>query len=289
MKIKYAACLVVSLASCVLITLLTDSWSLDGIRSLCSPHGCSSTKTIESALILKPKSQDKRLFIKDMAYYLLPPDGAQVYLAPSIAEKKRGVGTTSANAARVGSEMNTEESLESEAEIPISIAGDMFRQFHFIFLIRHPRSAIPSYYRASVPPLVEMTGWHDFSPSEAGYKELRVIFDYLRSGGQIGPAIAGRNGDLGPTVNGHGHSVEICMVDADDLLDKPAQVVEAVCRSVGLQFDPAMLSWGTKEEEERTREAFNEWLGWHEDALNSTGLKARSQVSFVLAFNHFTH
>jgi hypothetical protein len=135
--------------------------------------------------------------------------------------------------------------------------------FHFTFLIRHPRSSIPSYYRCCQPPLSSLTGFSKFSPSEAGYVELRQVFDYLRSAGQIGS-----------------NSVEVCVVDADDLLDDPEGIIRAYCQKVGLEFSPKMLSWDGEEDEERAKKQFEKWRGFHEDAIDSKGLRKREHVSY---------
>ena len=173
---------------------------------------------------------------------------------------------------------------------PTVLPRAVLEKFHFTFLIRHPRHSIPSYYRCVVPPLSEMTGWKHLTASEMGYAELRRLFDYLRDEALIGPHMAGGGGEANGVSNGsngidnangqaNGHGgVEICLIDADDLLDKPKTVIEAFCRSVGIAYDPSMLEWETDAEQEQAEAAFAKWNGFHEDALNSTGLKSRLSV-----------
>ena len=149
-----------------------------------------------------------------------------------------------------------------------------------------------------------MTGFYDFMPNEAGYQELRRLFDYLRSIGLVGPGIASRipaaNGHA--TTNGntmtngyattdgstmtkaHSAKVDICVVDADDLLDNPNGVIEAFCKSVGIEYSDRMLNWKSEEDQQYAREAFEKWTGFHEDALNSRDLKPRTHVSDCLDF-----
>ena len=151
-----------------------------------------------------------------------------------------------------------------------------------------------------------MTGFYDFMPSEAGYKELRRLFDYLRSGGQIGPGIASgitaaADMDGYPMTNGHatsnrstmtnGHSakVDICVVDADDLLDNPNGVIEAFCKSVGIEYSDRMLNWESEEDQKYARERFAKWTGFHEDALNSRDLKPRTHVGDRLRFMSYAN
>lgn len=144
----------------------------------------------------------------------------------------------------------------------------LLRKFHFAFLIRHPRRAIPSYYRCTIPPLSSKTGFHSFMPSEAGYDELRRLFDYLRAEGVVG----GEDGG----------AVPVTVVDADDLLDKPAEVIRAFCEAVGVDYTDRMLRWDDEEGQRMAVEAFEKWNGFHDDAIGSTGLKARTHgaVSF---------
>ncbi|POR39136.1 Uncharacterized protein TPAR_00664 [Tolypocladium paradoxum] len=100
------------------------------------------------------EKQGKRVFIKDMAYYLFPPPGQPAAIAPSL-----GGGEEPGN--------------------PTVLPLDVLRRFHFTFLIRHPRRSIPSFYRCIIPPLNDITGWTTFMPSEAGYEELVRLFDFL--------------------------------------------------------------------------------------------------------------
>ncbi len=165
-------------------------------------------------------------------------------------------------------------------------------------------------------------------PSEAGYDEVRRVFDYLRSINVVGPNIAGQsndsttvvtdvdnntdeqNGTNGTTNNSDTNStrstsdtgtstptdstnassnsetnsednsgVEICVVDADDLLDNPSGIMAAYCRSVGLPYTDSMLKWDTPDAHARAKEAFEKWRGFHEDAIHSGELKARDKVT----------
>ncbi|CAK7227944.1 hypothetical protein SBRCBS47491_006737 [Sporothrix bragantina] len=190
---------------------------------------------------LLKQDKDKRVFIKDMAYYLFAPNGQSTHVAPSLADQANGVdhqaGDRSAN--------------------PTALPLSALQKFRFAFLIRHPRRSIPSYYRCTVPPLVETTRFNEFMPCEAGYTELRRLFDYLREQG-----IVGEN--------------DITILDADDLLDRPAAGIEAFCKAVGLEYRPEMLQWDDSASQQHATEAFEKWAGWHNDALASTGLKART-------------
>ena len=224
-----------------------------------------------------------------MTQYWVPPDGKLASIAPSLSRKERGIGTKAENNG------TPTEGIEpapypygtvAELNNPTVIPEEMLKKFHFTFLIRHPRSSVPSYYRCTVPPLDKITGFSNFMPSEAGYDELRRTFDYLRANGHIGPDIAGgkrsSNGDS--HGNSHTDKVDICVVDADDLLDNPEGIIEAYCKTVGISYDPKMLIWDTDEDQKHAKDAFEKWSGFHDDAIHSSGLKPRMHVSqtFIL-------
>lgn len=240
--------------------------------------------------IARESAEGKRIFIKDIIHYLVPPDGAPASIAPSLIQHtlpKRGIGTNGDSAQQ---QKKTPYNTPAEPGNPTVVPTSLLAGFHFTFLIRDPHYSIPSYYRCTIPPLDAVTGFYEFYPSEAGYDELRRVFDYLRQVGLVGPKVASvengdhRNGDAssnGATTNGangdHGHGVEICVIDADDLLDHPETVIRAFCRSVGVEYDPAMLKWDTEEDQKIAKAAFEKWKGFHEDAIESTGLKPRCE------------
>ena len=219
-----------------------------------------------------------------MAHYLFPPDGKPASIAPSCGRIKRGVGTAEpfSNGTEGAQKAPYPYPTEPEPANPTVIPEQSLKKFHFTFLIRHPRSSIPSYYRCTVPPLNKVTGFYNFMPSEAGYDELRRLFDYLRSVGQIGPHVSGQDNE--PAQNGVTHEpniVDICVVDADDLLDNPSGIVEAFCKSVGIEYDPKMLDWNTAEDRQHAKDAFEKWPGFHDDAMHSDSLKPRIHVSLA--------
>lgn len=244
-----------------------------------------------------------------MAQYFIPPNNAPVSIAPSLSFKKRGIGTSSAVEPAMPPRRG---SLKTEAEAcsdfaappgspyptyaepanPTVIPADLLEQFHFAFLIRHPQSSVPSYYRCCVPPLDDMTGFHSFRSDEVGLVELRRLFDFCRDKGMVGPSMAGPKSTEGFT-NGeskHTTDAQICVIDADDLLDKPGEVIEIFCRSVGIEYHPDMLRWDSQEEEDHAAKAFEKWKGFHEDVIHSRDLKPRGgHVSrlLVVAFIRF--
>ncbi|KAL6720442.1 hypothetical protein ACLMJK_002364 [Lecanora helva] len=231
-------------------------------------------------------AEGKRLLIKDMIYYLMPPNGGTPSIAPSLARKERGVGT--AKSKNDSNKNNTNHrpyapATKEEHRNPTVMPNEILGRYHFVFLIRHPRYSVPSWYRCTVPPMDRVTDFYDFMPSEAGYQELRRIFDYLRSTGQIGPGIANKKSAVKET-NGHvmtngildsAKEVEVCVVDADDLLDNPEGIVKAFCESVRIDFCKDMLNWPSDEDYQQAVKAFEKWPGFHDDAIESRGLKPR--------------
>lgn len=248
-----------------------------------------------------------------MAQYWIPLEGKPASIAPSLVSYRRGVGTltngdaavkgdSTPNGTHLGLDVkpvpNAKEIKErngypyataAEPGNPTIVPEGLLRQFHFTFLIRHPRSSIPSYFRCTIPPLAEMTGFKYFDPKDAGYAELRALFDYLRSVGQVGPKVAGQDGaansvndDRVNEVNGDAASddkVEICLIDADDMLDDPYAMIEKYCKSVGIKYSPQMLRWDQPGDQEHAKAQFEKWKGFHEDALDSSKLKPRTHVS----------
>jgi hypothetical protein len=229
-----------------------------------------------------------------MIYYLVPPDGKPASIAPSLQRIKRGVGTngTISNGTKGANGVNGGHSVhengatpydtEPEPDNPTVVPAEMLAKFHFTFLIRDPHPSIPSYYRCTIPPLDKLTGFYNFDPLEAGYDEVRRVFDYLRKTGQVGPRHAD---DTNGATNGYDSAnankggVEICVIDTDDLLDDPEGILRKFCKSVNLKFEPEMLNWDNQQDQTRAKKAFEKWSGFHEDVINSKGLKPRSHVS----------
>lgn len=200
---------------------------------------------------------------------------------------KRGVGTNGHAEVNGTNAVNGVESkapypygTEAEPDNPTVVDAEMLKKFHFTFLIRDPHSSIPSYYRCTIPPLDEVTGFYEFYPSEAGYDEVRRVFDYLRSIGHVNSRLNGNNIEPGKEQRNRSESdgVDICVLDADDLLDNPAGMIEAYCKSVGLTYEPEMLSWDGEEQQAYAKKAFEKWKGFHEDAIHSKELKPRTHV-----------
>ncbi|MCJ1293826.1 hypothetical protein MMC34_005382 [Xylographa carneopallida] len=198
----------------------------------------SSTYDVVLRNILEHVENDnKRVFIKDIAYHIVSPTHTPVNIAPSL----RQYDTTP-----------SDTGVPNPSVVPSSILS----KFQFTFLIRDPRTAISSLYRCTVPPLNKKTGMHIFLTSEIGYREMRLLLDYLY---QDDPQ----------------RKQQVCLIDADDLLDDPVGIVKAYCERVDLPFSEDMLTWSSEEDQTRAKKAFAKYYGYHEDAIESTGLKPR--------------
>ncbi|KAM0752296.1 hypothetical protein T439DRAFT_300045 [Meredithblackwellia eburnea MCA 4105] len=166
----------------------------------------------------QPSGSPQRTFSKDMAQYLFPVKGS-VTSVPSLPKERSDDNPTL---------LPREELLDPSV--------------HHTFLIRTPQRAIPSYHRLCYPG--SPTGFEYWDPEEAGYKEERKLFDYLRSQG-----------------------VDPLIIDSDDLLKDPEGIMRMWCENSQIDFDPKMLSW-----DEGTRKHFEKWAGFHTAAENSTGV-----------------
>ncbi|KAI1333790.1 P-loop containing nucleoside triphosphate hydrolase protein [Xylariaceae sp. FL0016] len=231
-------------------------------------------------------TEGKRVFIKDMAYYLMPPEGKQPTLAPSLLKAKANGTVNGEKATNGDSHVNgvngvngtngTSSKGSDSTGNPTVLPLEILKKFKWTFLIRHPRRGIPSFYRCCVPPLDEVTGFKEFFPNEAGYVELRRLFDYLREQKMVGPSLAGE------TNGASSDETPITVIDADDLLDQPEPVIRAFCREAEIPFTPDMLKWDDAENQEYVANAFAKWIGFHNDAIESTCLSARKHGQKVI-------
>ena len=118
------------------------------------------------------------------------------------------------------------------------------------FMMRHPAKAISSlYYKSCIDN--EGTGYTHFDAVEAGYEQMWDLLRYIDGTGAPPPAI----------------------IDADDLLEDPAGVMEAFSSAVGLPYSQSMLSWPAGP----VKELESPFSGWTDDVQKSTGIKRREK------------
>lgn len=169
-----------------------------------------------------------RTFSKDMAQYLMDLNKPKGTVAPSFGVDAT---TTPNNPTRIP----TAELLQPH--------------INHTFLIRHPQKAVPSYARLCYPGAP--TGFDYFDPAEMGYKELRLLFDFIRE-------------ETGRTP---------LLIESEELLAQPVKVVRGWCEHVGIEFTEGMLEWDDAPE---TRTHFEKWTGFHDDAAASKGVGRQS-------------
>lgn len=232
-----------------------------------------------------------------MAKSLIPPAGKSLSIPPSMSSLNGSklqcyclqiFNQTSLNEINSVSTVQTDIAHADKSFNPTVLPLEVLQSFHFTFLIRHPRLSIPSLYKISTPPVSNITGWHGFHPQDAGYIELRQLFDYLRSVNYIGPDIAGQDKytvSNGPTRDENYKQIEICIIDADMLLDSPERTCKAFCKSVGLKFDPSMLSWESDKDRQQAELTFHKSLPEHDVAISSTSIIPRATVSLILCIS----
>lgn len=79
-----------------------------------------------------------------------------------------------------------------------------------VFLIRHPARVVASFAK----------GYPDLTAEDIGFEAQAELFDHVAS--------------LGQTQ---------VVIDSADIRDDPEGMLGALCETIGLEFDPAMLSW----------------------------------------------
>lgn len=124
---------------------------------------------------------------------------------------------------------------------------DFLEHFTHSFLIRDPLKTLLSMY----------SKWPDFHFKETGFPEQRQLFDRLWA----------ETGEPPPVI------------DSDDLLQRPAEVVEGWCEAVGIPYIREALRW-----EPGPRDEVSWWDGgaFHANLRNSDGLKPQPRRDVAL-------
>ncbi len=119
---------------------------------------------------------------------------------------------------------------------------EFLAHFRHSFLIRDPLKTLTSMH----------SKWPDFHLKETGFAEQRQLFDRLT--------------DL--------HGTTPPVIDSDDLLERPVEMVAAWCDAVGIPFIESALTW-----EPGPRDEVSWWDGgsFHANLRNSDGLKPQQR------------
>jgi hypothetical protein len=131
------------------------------------------------------------------------------------------------------------------------VSLDQLKRMNHIFLIRSPTQAVPSHYRCCTGKTGEETRFSHYDSGEAGYKELKLLFDPTRKEFEVNYE------DQAPIV-----------IKAEWLTQQPEAALKAIYRTINIPGDERMLSWKS-----RCVEEFSKWPGFHRDAEISTGFK----------------
>jgi hypothetical protein len=106
------------------------------------------------------------------------------------------------------------------------------------FLIRDPAEVIVSYLKKNEDPALE----------DLGFVQQAEIFAWVRE----------RSATIPPVI------------DARDVLQDPERMLRLLCRAIGIEFDPAMLSWPPG-----LRETDGVWAKhWYGEVAKSTGFES---------------
>lgn len=124
---------------------------------------------------------------------------------------------------------------------------EVFQDAKHSFLIRNPKKAIPSQYRVSENAEIQDSGWNYFDPQEAGFQELFEMYSFVKD-----------NLDANPVV-----------VDADDLLESPKQIMKEYCDRVGIKYEEHMTTWKPGEIIQAWQDSWVE--AWRREAKMSSG------------------
>ena len=125
---------------------------------------------------------------------------------------------------------------------------EFLAHFQHSFLIRDPAKTITSMYKH----------WPDFHLKETGFVEQRQLFDMLCE----------QRGEAPPVI------------DSDDLLENPCELVQGYCQAVGIRYKPQALRW-----EPGARDEVSWWDGgsFHENLRGSDGLKPQPRSYIDIA------
>lgn len=243
---------------------MSDRFSADEIKG----NQFENTTFADVLASLPEEAEGKRIMMKDMAQYFIPPIAGGVTQTTSkpvsdLTEEERLAPNAPGVAKSIQEDPKCQKLVDSlkstvspdlAASNPTNLPAEVLQNLDYVFLIRPPHLSVPSYYRCCIPPRVEETGWTHYRSAEGGYRELRMMYDYVSQ-------LRKERGLSAPIV-----------IDSLDLIGNPEVTLQKVCKSLELEWDPSMLVWG--ENREKDVKLFEKWKGFHDDALSSNGFRA---------------
>ena len=127
------------------------------------------------------------------------------------------------------------------------IMQDGLSTYTHTFLIRRPDKTIHSFYTCGQ----KIPNWL-FNPVEAGFQSLYKLYRYVH---QTKPVV---------------------VIDADDLLSAPDQMMKAYCNAVGIRYNPGMTSWEPGMVHDWTVASENWTDIWYKSVAASSGFVRRA-------------
>ena len=141
---------------------------------------------------------------------------------------------------------------------PDVIPKEIMQSSYHTFIIRTPEKAIKSVYRQTLASFKDSV-WSHIVPEELGFKEQLLMYTFVTE-------------EL---------KMDAMVIDAEDLMKKPKQVLEKYCSFVGLHFDECMLDWSkddTKTEEKPWDFLPNSWI---KDVKETRGFRKEDKVQDI--------
>jgi len=111
--------------------------------------------------------------------------------------------------------------------------------FEHSFLIRHPARTITSYYK----------GDSHVSEEAIGFRHLRLYFDMIKAQFEFIPPV----------------------LDSDDILDLPQALLNIWCKTVGIPYIEAALTWDSRKLKKPKNNFYYEKFFYHQNLIHSTG------------------
>eukprot|EP01084_Bolivina_argentea_P053230 97726_1 len=72
----------------------------------------------------------------------------------------------------------------------------------------------------------------------------------------------------------------LVIIDADDLLNDPENILSKYCSKVGLKYTRNITSWKPGYDGNKHCKLFTLWHGWHDDILSSNGFMKNNDTKY---------
>ena len=133
---------------------------------------------------------------------------------------------------------------------PDKVPDNVLKSAANSFIIRNPNKAIKSLYRQTLAKFEESV-WDRMVVEEVGFKEQWLWYDKIAN-------------ELNEPV---------LVIDADDLIAKPKDILQKYCQFVGLEYTEKMLDWSS---DKGKGDAPWDWapISWVRDVKETTGFRS---------------